>query len=145
MRGSAAPFGDTGKRLQVAILALLAFALAVPGFCSSARASAWELDPAATRIAFSVKNLSVAYVGGTFRLASGRVVLDDGDLSRSTIEAVIDAGSVDTDEPKRDAHLRSGDFLDVSRKTLAFMSRSSQGLLPKLLPRQPTSGVAARG
>jgi len=37
--------------------------------------------------------LSVAHVDGTFRLASGRVVLDDGDLSRSTIEASIDAGS----------------------------------------------------
>src|SRR5881397_1225127 len=33
------------KRLQVAILALLAVALAAPGLCSSARASAWELDP----------------------------------------------------------------------------------------------------
>jgi polyisoprenoid-binding protein YceI len=105
---------------RVAILALLAAAL---GACSSARASAWELDPAATRIAFSVKNLSVAYVDGTFRLTSGRVVLDDGDLSRSTIEVVIDAGSVDTDEPKRDAHLRGADFLDVTRyPTIAFRS-----------------------
>ena len=72
------PFGGARvqprKRLQVAILALVAVALAAPGLCSSARASAWELDPAATRIAFSVKNLSVAYVDGTFRLASGRVV-----------------------------------------------------------------------
>jgi len=99
---------------------------AAPGLCSSARASAWELDPAATRIAFSVKNLSVAYVDGTFRLASGRVVLDDGDLSRSTIEAVIDAGSVDTDEPERDAHLRTSDFLDVIRyPTIAFRSTRS--------------------
>src|SRR5438552_3145263 len=94
-----------------------------PAFCSTGQASAWELDPAATRIAFSVKNLSVAYVTGTFRLASGRVVLDDGDLSRGTIEAVIDAGSIDTDEPKRDAHLRSADFLDVARyPTIAFQS-----------------------
>jgi len=82
-----------------------------------------ELDPAATRIAFSVKNLSVAYVTGTLRLVSGQVVMDDGDMSRSTIEAVIDAGSVDTDEPKRDAHLRSGDFVDVARyPTIAFRS-----------------------
>ncbi len=102
---------------------MLAGALAAPGLCSSARASAWELDPAATRIEFSVNNLSVAYVDGTFRLASGRVVLDDGDLSRSTIEAVIDAGSVDTDEAERDAHLRSADFLDVTRyPTIAFRS-----------------------
>ena len=116
------------ERLQVAIAAMLAGALAAPGLCSSARASAWELDPAATRIEFSVKNLSVAYVDGTFRLASGRVVLDDGDLSRSTIEAVIDAGSVDTDEAERDAHLRSADFLDVTatRPSLSGPRESSR-------------------
>jgi len=117
------------KRFKVVILALFVVPLAAPGRCSSARASTWELDPVATRIAFSVKVLSVAYVDGTFRLASGRVVLDDGDLSRSTIEAVIDAGSVDTDEPKRDAHLRSPDFLDVTHyPTIAFQStRIEQG------------------
>src|SRR5256884_9478181 len=84
------------KRFRIVILALLTVSVAAPAFCSTARASAWVLDPAATRIAFSVKNLSVAYVDGTFRLASGRVVLDDGDLSRSSIEAVIDAGPVAT-------------------------------------------------
>src|SRR6266849_10053121 len=73
------------KYLRLAI----AVVFAAPGLCSSARASALELDPGAIRIAFSVKNLSVAYVAGTFRLASGRVVLDDGDLSRSTIGIVV--------------------------------------------------------
>ena len=88
-----------------------------------AGASTWTLDPAATRITFSVRNLSVTHVDGTLRLASGRVTLDDDDLSRSTVEAVVDTASVDTDEPKRDAHLRSVDFLDVSRyPTIEFRS-----------------------
>src|SRR5438132_10338811 len=117
------PFGGARVQREKRLRLAIAVALATSGPWSSACASALALDPAATRIAFSVKNLSVAYVTGTFRLASGRVVLDDGDLSRSTIEAVIDAGSVDTDEPKRDAHLRSSDFLDVIRyPTIAFRS-----------------------
>ncbi len=91
--------------------------------CRSARASAWALDPSATRIEFSVRNLSVAHVAGTFRLASGHVTLDDEDPSRSTVEAVIDAASVDTNEPERDAHLRSADFLDAARyPTITFRS-----------------------
>jgi polyisoprenoid-binding protein YceI len=50
-------------------------------------------------------------------------MLDDQDPSRSTIDAVIDAASVDTDEPKRDVHLRSADFLDVARyPTITFRS-----------------------
>jgi len=102
---------------------LLAVSLSAVGFSSSARASAWELDPTPTVIAFSVRNLSVAHVDGTFRLASGHVAVDDADVSRSTIEAVIDAASVDTGEPQRDAHLRSADFLDVARyPTIAFRS-----------------------
>src|SRR5881396_232850 len=102
---------------------LLAVSLTAAGLSSSARASAWELDPTPTLIAFSVRNLSIAHVDGTFRLASGHVAVDDADVSRSTIEAVIDAASVDTGEPKRDAHLRSADFLDVARySTIAFRS-----------------------
>lgn len=102
---------------------LLAVSLGAVGFSSSAQASAWQLDPTPTVIAFSVRNLAVAHVDGTFRLASGHVTLDDADPSRSTIEAVIDAASVDTDEPKRDAHLRSADFLDVARyPTITFRS-----------------------
>jgi len=92
---------------------LLVVSLAGVALCPSVRASAWELDPSATRIAFSVSNLSVAHVDGHFRLTSGRVTLVQEDPSRSTVEAVIDATSVDTGEPKRDRHLRSADFLDV--------------------------------
>jgi polyisoprenoid-binding protein YceI len=102
---------------------LLAVSLSAVRFPSSAQASAWGLDPTPTVIAFSVRNLSVAHVDGTFRLASGHVAVDDADVSRSTIEAVIDAASVDTGEPQRDAHLRSADFLDVARyPTIAFRS-----------------------
>jgi polyisoprenoid-binding protein YceI len=108
---------------------LLAVSLSAVGFSSNAQASAWELDPTPTVIAFSVRNLSVAHVDGTFRLASGHVAVDDADVSRSTIEAVIDAASVDTGEPQRDAHLRSADFLNVARyPTIAFRStRIEQG------------------
>jgi polyisoprenoid-binding protein YceI len=109
----------TARSLRIVI----AVALFVAALCPGAWASAWALDPSATRIEFSVRNLSVAHVDGTFRLASGHVTLDDEDPSRSTIEAVIDAASVDTSESKRDAHLRSADFLDVARyPTIAFRS-----------------------
>ena len=92
---------------------LLFLLLAAAAFGPSVRASTWELDPAATQVAFSVRNLSIADVDGHFRLTSGRVTLVDEDPLRSTVEAVIDATSVDTGEPKRDRHLRSADFLDV--------------------------------
>ena len=61
---------------------LLAVSLSAVGFSSSAQASAWKLDPTPTVIAFSVRNLSVAHVDGTFRLASGHVAVDGADVSR---------------------------------------------------------------
>jgi polyisoprenoid-binding protein YceI len=95
------------------VIAIVVVSVAAAAPCRNALASAWELDASATRIEFSVRNLSVAHVDGRFRLTSGRVTLVEDDPSRSTVEAVIDATSVDTGEPKRDAHLRSADFLDV--------------------------------
>ena len=50
--------------------------------------------------------------------------LDPADLTRSVIEATIDAASISTREPQRDQHLRSGDFLDVAaHPTIDFRSR----------------------
>ena len=95
------------------VIVIVVMSLAAAALCQSAHASAGELDPAATQVAFSVRNLSMANVDGHFRLTSGRVTLVEEDPSRSTVEAVIDATSVDTGEPKRDRHLRSADFLDV--------------------------------
>jgi len=92
---------------------LLVIPLAAAAFCPSVRASTWELDPAATQVAFSVRILSIADVDGHLRLTSGRVTLVEEDPARSTVEAVIDATSVDTGEPKRDRYLRSAAFLDV--------------------------------
>src|SRR2546427_2802777 len=68
---------------------VIAGSLAVASLCPGAWASAWALDPSATRIEFSVRNLSVARVDGSFRLASGHLTLDDEDPSRSTIEAAV--------------------------------------------------------
>jgi len=112
-----------GPRKQLWCRALLAGSVAALALSARAGASTWALDPNATRVEFSVRNLSVGYVHGGFHLASGTVQLNAEDVLHSTIEAAIDAGSIDTDEPKRDAHLRSADFLDVGvYPTIAFKS-----------------------
>jgi len=109
----AEPFPKAAKRVAMATTLCVLLGPLAAALCTSVHASTWQLDPAATQIAFSVRNLSVAHVDGRFRLTSGRVTLVEEDPSRSTVEAVIDSTSVDTGEPKRDTHLRSADFLDV--------------------------------
>lgn len=75
--------------------------------------SKWDFDFAHSSINFHVRHLMVSKVHGRFTKWNGTLELDDSDLTRSRIDIQIDAASVDTKEDKRDAHLRSPDFLDV--------------------------------
>ena len=106
----------------------LAVSLVAAALCPRAWASAWALDPSATRIEFSLRNLSVARVDGTFRLASGHVTLDDEDPSRSTIEAVIDATSVEEAFPPGPFNQHFDLFVGTSAGavTAAFVANGAQ-------------------
>jgi polyisoprenoid-binding protein YceI len=73
----------------------------------------WNLDTVHSGINFSVRHMVVSKVRGRFTKFSGSVALDEGDLTRSTVEATIDATSIDTGTAQRDDHLRSPDFFDV--------------------------------
>jgi polyisoprenoid-binding protein YceI len=90
---------------------------------SASPTSVWTIDPAHSGVHFSVKHLVFATVRGQFDKLSGTVTLDPRNPGRSSIEAVIEAGSIDTREPQRDAHLRSPDFLDADQyPTIEFRS-----------------------
>jgi polyisoprenoid-binding protein YceI len=73
----------------------------------------WNLDTVHSGINFSVRHMVVSKVRGRFGKFTGDIALDEGDLSRSVVEATIDASSIDTGTAQRDDHLRSADFFDV--------------------------------
>ena len=90
----------------------------------SALTGTWALDPAHTRIGFSAKHAMVATVRGAFGVFDGTLVLDGENPANSTAQVSIDSASVDTGNADRDAHVRSGDFLDVETfPKLSFVSR----------------------
>lgn len=67
----------------------------------------------------------VSKVRGRFGKFEGEVQYDPAHPERSKVKAVIDASSIDTNEPKRDAHLKSPDFFDVAKyPQLSFESTS---------------------
>ena len=88
-----------------------------------ASATLWEFDPAHTLVEFSARHMMVATVKGRFARVSGRILDVADDPSHSSVQATIDASSVDTHDERRDAHLKSADFLDVEHfPTITFSS-----------------------
>jgi len=77
------------------------------------RLTTWSIDPAHSHVEFSVKHLMIATVKGRFGVVRGTVTTDETDPAKGHAEIEIDADSIDTREPQRDAHLRSADFFDV--------------------------------
>lgn len=74
-------------------------------------AGVWRIDPSHSTIEFQVKYMMVATVKGRFTAFRGTLESDGGD----DLEAVgtIQTASIDTDDAKRDEHLRSADLFDV--------------------------------
>lgn len=88
----------------------------------------YNLDPAHTTVEFVVRHLMITKVRGRFTAFDGEVELSAaGDLP-TRIQARIDAGSIDTREEQRDAHLRSADFFDAEKyPQLTFESTRIDG------------------
>ncbi len=107
------------RRLAIAVAIVCAAASAAQA------ASTWEIDPAHTSAQFAVKHLMVSTVRGTMGAVTGTAVLDEADITKSSVQATIDVAGIDTREPKRDAHLKSAEFLDAAKfPTITFKSKS---------------------
>ncbi|WP_043666613.1 YceI family protein [Streptomyces xylophagus] len=72
----------------------------------------WMIDPAHSRIGFSVRHAMVTTVRGSFAEYKSRLYFDGRNPARSQAEIVVSTGSVDTGVEQRDAHLVGRDFLD---------------------------------
>lgn len=104
------------KRLLLVTLLILAPQLTL--------AATWKIDPAHTTVEFKVRHLMVAWVKGVFTQVEGTAEIDDADLARASVSVRIETASINTNNDKRDEHLRSADFFEVARyPVMTFVSR----------------------
>lgn len=91
---------------------------------SVARAEKWELDIPHSSIGFSVRHMVVAKVHGKFNDFSGQIDFDGKNLEKGSVTVNAQVASIDTDNKKRDDHLRSPDFFDAEKfPTMIFKSK----------------------
>lgn len=91
---------------------------------STATRTVWQLDPSHLEIGFAVRHLMISTVKGRFGATAATVTTEGEDFASAEVEVTIPVASVDTREPKRDAHLRSADFFDAERyPVMTFKSR----------------------
>lgn len=91
---------------------------------SAAAQDTWQIDPRHTAAQFSVRHLGISTVRGAFTKVSGTVLYDPANSAKDSIQATIEAASVDTRVEMRDKDLRSPNFLDVEKfPTITFQSK----------------------
>jgi len=77
-------------------------------------AATLKIDPSHTNVTFRVRHL-FTMVTGRFNKFEGRIVFDESKPLETRVDGTIDVASINTDNEKRDEHLRSADFFDVDR------------------------------
>jgi polyisoprenoid-binding protein YceI len=126
---------------RIAVLAGLAMALSLP---TSAANATWQIDPQHSSAQFAVRHLGLSTVRGAFSKLSGTMMLDDQDITKSSVEVSIDVNTVDTREPDRDKDLRSERFFDVAHfPAMTFKSKKVEQIAPGKL--RVTGDLTIRG
>ena len=105
------------KKLSI-VIALFSVALA------SAQTT-WNIDPSHSSIRFAVDHMVISEVEGIFSKYEGSIVATKDDFSDAKINFVVDVNSVNTDNEKRDGHLRGADFFETEKyPKMTFVSTS---------------------
>lgn len=92
---------------------------------SFAHAKEFVVDASHSHVGFSIKHMMISNVKGNFNTYSAEIEFDEAKKQFTKLNAKIDTASIDTGIVKRDDHLRSADFFDVTKfKTIEFVMTS---------------------
>jgi polyisoprenoid-binding protein YceI len=94
-------------------LAIAGLTVAASGL--HAQTSTWKIDPNHSSVNFQVRHMAVSTVRGSIDGVTGIVVLNDKDITKSTVNATIDTTTVNTGVERRDKDLKSPNFFDVEK------------------------------
>lgn len=103
------------------LVSSLAFAVAA-SVAWADKVENYKIDTAHSSIGFKIRHF-FSKVPGEFKQFEGNLVVNWDDMTKSRVEATIQTASIDTNNDKRDAHLRNEDFFDAAKHaTITFKS-----------------------
>ncbi len=106
------------KKITIVSLLLASIAFAAP----------YSVDASHTNVGFKIKHMMVSSTNGKFKSFNGSFDYDEATKTVSNVKGKILAASIDTDDAKRDAHLKDKDFFDAATFTdITFVSKSVKG------------------
>ena len=110
----------------------LLFTVATLLTLSASYAQTWTADKAHAKVGFTVTHLMLSEVDGNFKTYDAKITATKPDLSDAVFELTADINSINTDNDRRDGHLKSPDWFDATQyPTLTFKSTSFQKVADK--------------
>ena len=110
--------------VRIGVLGLIA-SLCLSGVAFAA--DTYQLDKSHTTVGFMVRHLVISKVRGEFQDYEATIQFDGDDITQSSMRGTIQVASIDTEQEKRDKHLRSPDFFDADQfPQITFESKSIQ-------------------
>ncbi|MSS73062.1 MAG: polyisoprenoid-binding protein [Candidatus Latescibacteria bacterium] len=104
----------------------LAVILTLTTAVQAARAETYEIDVAHSSATFSIRHI-FSQVKGRFTQMSGSITYDPKEPEKASVVAKIASASINTDNEKRDAHLKNADFFDVEKyPDITFQSKGAK-------------------
>src|SRR6478609_6966741 len=95
------------------ILGLLLALGAIAG--SALAADEYKIDPNHSSVNFSVTHMMVSTVNGRFTAFEGKILFDDKDITKSSVNVSIKTASINTDNSSRDNDLKSANYFDIEK------------------------------
>jgi polyisoprenoid-binding protein YceI len=115
------------KKMNLSLLAMAGILLI--SLNTMAQATKWAVDKGHSNVKFTVTHMTVSEVEGSFKIFEGTLEHTKADFTDAKVNFSVDVNSVNTDNERRDGHLKGDDFFNAAQfPQMKFVSTGIKSL-----------------